>query len=74
MTREGIMAIFKHNDFCLNSFSDLKLVMCGQDKIASASIQTYDVMVARSKYDELCPNLFRRHKLFRMRTKCSKET
>ena len=35
---------------------------CGQDKIARASIQTYDVMVACSNSEELCPDLFRRRK------------
>ena len=42
---------------------------CGQDKIASASIQTYDVMVACSNSEELCPNLFRRRKGITTRTK-----
>ena len=42
---------------------------CGQDKIASASIQTYDVMVPCLNSKELCPNLFRRHKGFTARTK-----
>ena len=42
---------------------------CGQDKIASASIQTYDMMVACSNSKELCPNLFRRRKGFTTKTK-----
>ena len=58
------MAIFKHNDFCLNSFRDSKLVVCGQDKIASASIQTYDIMVACSNSEEFFPNSFQRCKGF----------
>ena len=41
---------------------------CGQDKIASASIQTYDVMVACLDSKELCPDLFRRHKAFTTKT------
>ena len=46
---------------------------CGQGKIAGASIQTYDVMVACSNSEELCPNLFRRRKGITTRTKRRKK-
>ena len=39
-------------------------MVCGQDKIASASIQTYEIMVACSNSQELCPNSFQRCKGF----------